>query len=521
MDIIGCEHAGLQADLALKNQQIALLEETLKARDLQILKLQHQLAVMKRSRYGASSESAAQLELMLEEMKRESAQLKESLNQTQTSPSQKTAHKKQPKRDTLPLHLERRQQHIPLCSPDCGECGNRLHVLEHKVTEELDYIPGRFVVNQIIRPRAVCRHCETMTEPPLPSRPIERGRPTAGLLSYVILSKYADHVPLYRLSTMLAREAITLERSTMAGWLKQVAPLLEPLSDALRDHVLAGDALFADDTVVKYQAPGKGKTATGRIWSYSRDERNWNEQAQPAVWYQFSSDRKGEHPTSHLHGFTGWIHADGYAGFNALYQQGKVTEVACLAHMRRKFTDILTSHPTSAIAKEAVNRMAALYAIEAEIRGMPPDERRRIRQEQAKPRLQQLKHYLAQQYTTLSCKTPLAQAIRYCLNRMDALAQYLEHGILEIDNNAAERSMRPIAVGRKNWLFAGSVAGGERAAIFYSLLETAKLNGINPQVWLTDILTRLPDHNSKRIHELLPWNWAAQQHPTSVNAHCA
>jgi len=517
MENIQGEQAELQAVLALKNQQIALLESTLKERDLHIANLKHELATLKRSRYGATSENAAQLELMLEAMQQQSDTLRATLRQTKdthTPPSSTSPNapaKKKPKRNTLPEHLERRQQHIPLCSPDCESCGTALHILEQKVTEELDYIPGRFVVNQIIRPRAVCRHCETMTEPPLPSRVIERGRPTAGLLSHVILSKYMDHLPLYRLSGKLAREGITLERSTMAGWLKSVAELLLPLTESIRSHVLAGQALFADDTVVKYQAPGKGKTATGRIWSYSRDERNWNEEAHPAVWYQFSQDRKGEHPTSHLEGFEGWMHADGYAGFNPLYRNKKVGEVACLAHMRRKFTDILISQPTSTVAKQVIADMAELYQIEAEIRGMPPDERKRIRQEQAKPRLKALKTYLTEQYALLSVKTPLARAIHYCLARMDALAQYLEHGILEIDNNAAERSMRPIAVGRKNWLFAGSVAGGERAAIFYSLIETAKLNQVNPHLWLTNVLTRLPDHNSKRVHELLPWNWKMAQ----------
>lgn len=382
-----------------------------------------------------------------------------------------------------------------------------MKLLGDDVTEELKYIPGRFMVNRIVRPRMACSCCEAIHQAALPSRPIERGRPGSGLLAHVLVSKYGNHSPLYRKSQIFGREGIELDRSTLADWVGKSTALLEPLADAIARHVMAGQALFADDTPVKLLAPGFGKTRTVRLWAYVRDERPWAGEAHPAAWYRFSPDRKGARPREHLANYTGFMHADGYAGFNELYRTGKVTEVACMAHIRRKFVDVHKSQG-SAIAEEAIKRIAELYGIEKESRGRPPDERARIRQRRSKPVFDDLETWLHAQLTRISAKSPLGGAIRYALTRMKKLRPWLDHGVLELDNHTAERSMRPIALGRKNYLFMGSEGGGKAAAIAYTLVETAKLNGVNPQAWLTDVLGRIADHKINRIDELLPWRYA-------------
>jgi len=303
------------------------------------------------------------------------------------------------------------------------------------------------------------------------------------------------------------REGIGLDRSTLADWVGKSTALLEPLADAVARHVLKGQAIFADDTPVKLLAPGLGKTKTARLWAYVRDERPWAGEAHPAAWYQFSPDRKGARPREHLANYAGFMHADGYAGFNDLYRTGKVTEVACMAHIRRKFVDIHKSQG-SAIAEETIKRIAKLYGVEKEVRGQPPDERVKIRQRKSKPIFNDLETWLNAQLIRISGKSPLAGAIRYALTRMKKLRPWLDHGFLELDNNTAERSMRPIALGRKNYLFMGSEGGGKSAAIAYTLIETAKLNGVDPQAWLTDVLGRIADHKITRIDELLPWRYA-------------
>ena len=260
--------------------------------------------------------------------------------------------------------------------------------------------------------------------------------------------------------------------------------------------------------------PGRGRRRQGRAWAYVRDERPWKGEAPPAAWHRFSADRKAEHPKAHLTGFGGWMHSDGYAGFGKLARAGPVREVACLAHVRRKFFDVHAAQG-SAIAAEALKRIAALYAVEKEARGQPPDRRVAIRGAKAGPRLDDLERWLQTQLPRVSAKTPLAAAIRYALTRLKRLRPYLEHGFLEIDNNPAERAMRPIALGRKNYLFMGSAAGGKAAAIAYTLIETAKLNDIDPQAWLADILDRIPDHKINRVDELLPWNCPATAQPTA------
>ena len=488
---------------ALKGLVSSLASEV-KSQALLIEKLKHQLAGMRQHRFGSRSEALDQLALTLED--EEIAASAQEPAPDDTNADQPAAPKDKPKRKPLPGHLPRNETTL---SPGdaCAECGGDLKTLGDDVTEELEYVPGRFVVNRIVRPRMACTCCEMFHQAALPSRPIERGRPGPGLLAHVLVNKYADHSPLYRQSQIFQREGIDLDRSTLADWVGKSATLLEPLADAIQRHVLSGQAVFADDTPVKLLSPGAGKTKTARLWAYVRDERPWASEAPPAAFYRFSRDRKGEQPTEHLKDYTGWMHADGYAGFNELYRSGRVREVACMAHIRRKLVDVFKSQG-SVTAEEAIKRIAALYGIEKEVRGLLPEYRAAIRQEKAKPLLDDLEHWLSDQLPKISGKSDLAKAIRYALTRIKKLRPYIDQGILEIDNNSAERSMRCVALGRKNYLFMGSEGGGKSAAIAYTLIETAKLNGIDPQAWLTDTLARIADHKITKLDELLPWRYA-------------
>ena len=482
----------LQAIVVSKDAEIHV-------RDLMIEKLKHQLAGHQRHRFGATSETLDQLALDIEDREIGEAT-------TPARADKATAGtKRKPKREPLPPELPRETQTLS-AGEACSDCGGRLKHLGDDVTEELEYIPGRFKVRRIVRPRCACADCETMHQAPMPSRPIERGRPGPGLLAHVLVGKYADHLPLYRQSQIYARDGVALPRSTLTGWVGQCCALLEPLATAIGAYVRDGAALFADDTPVKLQTKGKGKTATARMWVYARDERSWSGDAAPTAWYRFTPDRKGEHPVEHLKGYKGHVHADGYAGFNGLFGPDKATEVACLAHVRRKFVDVHQS-TGAAIAEEAIRRIAELYAIENEGRAQPPDVRATLRRERARPALDQLELWLATQLRAISGKTPLAAAIRYALSRIPKLRPYLDDGRLEPDNNTAERAMRPIALGRKNYLFMGSLAGGKAAAIAYTLIETAKMNDVDPQTWLTNVIDTIADHPASQIDDLMPWNF--------------
>jgi len=478
-------------------------------------KLKAELHGHRKARFGSKSENLDQLALDLAEDV-EIAVAAEAQNSEPTEADSKPP-KRQHSRKPLPDHLER-QDEVLSVGEECGECGGYLRQIGSDVTEELEYIPGRFVVHRIIRPRMACTRCEAFAQAPLPSRPIERGRPGPGLLAHVLVGKYCDHLPLDRQSKIFAREKVDLHRSTLTDWVGRSTALLEPLADHIGKLVRAGPALFADDTPVKLQSKLKPrKTQTARLWSYVRDERPWNGTAPPCAWYQFSMDRKGEHPANHLSGYKGTVHADGFAGFNGLFgedkgERSKVTgsretanEQACMVHVRRKFVDEF-ERTGADIAKGSIKRIAELYAVEKEARGKSPEERATLRQEKAKPIFDELKVWLQAQLPKISGKTKLAEAIRYALNRMPKARAYLSDGRLELDNNICERSIRPIALGRKNYLFMGSFGGGKAAAIAYTLIETAKMNGVDPEAWLTWVLERLPDHKINRIDELMPWN---------------
>ena len=497
--------AHLPTDTATLQALVLSLASEVKAKGLKIAQLEVRIAELKRLQFGQSSEKLAheieQLELELDELHEDEAA------QAAERPAAVQALIGKPARRPLPPHLPREDEvHEPSCT--CPNCGGQMRKLGEDVTEVLEYVPASFKVIRHVRPKLSCRVCETIVQAPMPSLPIERGRPGPGLLAHVLVAKYADHLPLYRQSGIYAREGVDLERSTLADWVGRSAALLDPLVAALRKDILASDLLHGDDTPVPVLAPGRGSTKTGRLWAYVRDERPHGGQRPAAAVYFYSPDRKGEHPQAHLKSFKGVLHADGYAGFNAIFEKANVIEAACWAHVRRKFFDVHAANG-SPIAAEALDRIGAFYGIEANIRGKPPDERQRCREQQSLPLLAGLKAWLEAALPKLSGKSDLAAAMRYALNRWDALTRYAHDGRIEIDNNAAERSIRGIALGRKNYLFAGSDKGGERAAAIYSLIETAKLNGLDPEAYLRDVLARIADHKINRIAELLPWNWSA------------
>jgi transposase len=509
--------AALRAFAATLQTALAARDAELYSKTLHIEKLKMQLALLRRARFGRSSEKLErdieQLELLIGEL--EEGQAESSERTEAAKPAVSSAAKKErshPVRLPLPEHLPReRVEHEPNCvCPACG--GTNLTLIGTDEREVLEYVPSHFKVIVHARPKISCRNCQTIVEPPMPSLPIERGRPGPALLAHVLVSKYCDHLPLHRQSEIYARAGLELDRSTLASWVGRMAFHLSPIADAIARHVREGPSLHADDTPVPVLDPGRGKTKTGRLWVAVRDERPWGSGVPPAVFYRYSPDRKSEQAEALLASCRGFLHADAYAGFQNLYRadpltgKARLVEVACWAHARRKLYDV--HHATqSPAAKELLERIGELFAIEEEIRGQSSQNRQAARAERAVPLLTKMKGRFEEVLNTVSRKSSLADALRYSLTRWDALTRYTADGRLDICNNAAERAIRPLALGRKNWMFAGADTGGERAAVMYTIIETAKLNGLDPEAYLRALIARIADHPAKRIAELLPWNF--------------
>ena len=499
---------------------ILALEAEAKARLLEIEKMKFTIAKLRHEQYGRSSERSA---AFLEQFEMKLADLEENASEAEAAAqlagaaaaaakiAVKPFERKKPARRPLPTHLPRERVIEPAPSA-CSCCGGtQLRKIGEDITETLEVVPRQWKVISHVREKFSCRACETISQPPAPSHPISRGRAGSQLLAQVLYGKYGLHLPLNRQSAAFSREGVELDVSTLADWVGACAAGLMPLVDAIRDHVFAAERIHADDTPVPVLA--KGKTRTARFWTYVRDDAPFGGPDPPAALFFYSPDRSGIHPEQHLAGFAGLMQADAYAGFNALYERtrkpGPITEAACWAHARRKFVD-LARISKAPIAAEAVVRIDALFAIERAINGLSPGERVAVRQHQSTPLLVQLESWLREQRAKLSPNSNTAKAIHYILSRWAAFTRFLDDGRLCISNNAAERALRGIAVGRHNWTFAGSDQGGRRAAAIYTLIETAKLNQIDAQAWLAVVLARLPDHPAKRIAELLPWNWQPQ-----------
>jgi len=510
-DLDTLNHEALKALIVAQHAQILSKDEQLASRDEEIERLKMLIAKLRRMQFGRKSEKLdrqiEQLELRLDELEAIRAEKMASTFATPTAaPVNQTAKRA---RQPLPAHLPRETRKVLPKQEACPDCGGKLKQLGEDVSETLEYVPEHFKVIRQVRPKLACACCDKIVQAEAASRPIARGMAGPGLLAHVLVSKYCDHLPLYRQSEIYAREGVELDRSTMAEWVGGCSRLLEPLVEALRRHVMNAEKLHTDDTPVPVLAPGNGKTKTGRLWTYVRDDRPWGDQTPPAVWFAYTPDRKGEHSIAHLREFTGTLQADGYAGYEALYKGGRVKEAACMAHVRRPFYELYEAHK-SAVAKETLERIAALYAIEEEIRGRSAEERREVRNARSRPLLESLKQWFDETLAKLSTKSDTTKAIRYAQGCWGALMRFCDDGHLEIDNNAAERSLRTVVLGRKNYLFCGSDTGGERAAAIYGLIGTAKLNGLNPEAYLREVLSRIADHPINRIEELLPWNLAAE-----------
>jgi transposase len=474
----------------------------LTAHSIEIEQLKLLIAKLRRLQFGRSSEKISreieQLELRLEELQTTRAQVTPAI---EPAPQPRET----PTRRPLPEHLPRESVvHPPDCCA-CPDCGGELRRLGEDVAEMLEYVPEHFKVVRHVRPKLSCTRCQRIVQADAPSRPIARGLAGPGLLAHVVVAKYADHLPLYRQTQIYARQGVELDRSTLADWVGDCSRLLAPLVKELGRYVLAADKVHADDTPVPVLEPGRGKTRTGRLWTYVRDDRPAGSTDPPAVWFGYSPDRKGERARAHLKDFAGVLQADAYAGYDELYVDGRILEAGCWAHVRRKFYDI-DVHQPAPLAAEALRRIGELYAIEDPIRGRTPEERAQVRSSRAGPLLHALKEWLEQQLARVSKKSELAVAIRYALTHWVALTRYRDDGRIEIDNNAAERALRAVALGRKNYLFAGSDAGGEHAAALYSLIGTAKLNGLDPEAYLRQVLGCIADHPINRVAELLPWS---------------
>lgn len=468
---------------------------------------------LQRHRFGRRAESLPEDQLLLGLEEAEQVEAESFAGEEAAVPAKRDARarKRRANRGSLPTHLPRVEQVIDIADKICPCCRGQLHVMGEDVCERLDMIPAQFRVIVTRRPKYACRACEeVVVQAPAPARLVEGGIPTEATVAHVLVSKYADHLPLYRQAQIYARQGVNLDRSTLADWVGKAAFLLRPVHERLFERLKASDKLFADETTAPVLDPGRGRTKTGQLFAYARDGRPWGGIDPPGVVYLYAPDRKAEQPIRHLQGFVGTLQVDGYAGYKVLAERNAVSLAFCWSHVRRRFYELAQSGPAP-IATEALARIAQLYHVESEIRGRAADERRAIRQERGRPVIQALEPWLRQQLTLISQKTKLAEAIRYALSRWTGLTRFLDDGSIEIDSNVVERAIRPIALNRKNALFAGSDGGAEHWATIASLIETCKLNGVEPHAYLADVITRIvAGHPQSRIDELLPWAYIHQ-----------
>jgi len=479
------------------------------AAEARIAQLDAHIAALNRNRFGPRSEQLDpdQLQLAIEALEQARAEAQAPLDAG--APATERAVRKR-NRGHLPAHLPRIERMVDVAEKICPCCRGALHRIGEDVAERLDVVPAQFRVIVTRRPRYACRACEgTVLQAPAPGHVVEGGLPTEALVAQVVVSKYADHCPLYRQAGIYTRQGVDLDRATLADWVGRAAWYLAPVHAALRAELMASEKLYADETTLPVLDPSRGRTRTGQLWTYARDDRPWGGPSPPAVAYVYAPDRRAERPRAHLAGFRGVLQVDGYAAYAALAEAGEVTLALCWAHARRKFFEVAEAGPAP-IAEEALRRIAALYAIEASIRGLSPEARREARQRRSKPILDAFAPWLRVRLDSLSGKTPTAAAIRYALKHWAGLVRFLDDGRVELDTNAVERAIRPQALTRKNALFAGSDGGARHWAVLASLIETAKLNGVEPLAYLTGVLEALAaGHAIARVGELLPWRWAS------------
>ena len=509
-DILPDDIDTLRAALAAERAARLSAEARATGAEAMIAHLKLLIAKLQRDRFGPTSERSRrlldQLELQLEELEANAAEA--DVEPAAAGDPRPGSSRAKPVRGPLPAHLPRERVVVP--GPTvCPCCNGRLVKLGETITETLEVIPRQWKVIQTVREKFSCRACESIIQPPAPFHPIARGRAGPELLAMILEAKFGQHLPLNRQSETYALEGIHLDVSTLGGWVGACTAALAPLLALIHQHVLAADRLHGDDTTVPVLA--KSKTSTGRLWTYVRDDRPFGGPEPPAAMFFYSPDRGGEHPRRHLAHYAGILQADAYAGFNELYLPGRrpgaLSEAACWAHGRRKFF-VLADVTKAPIAVEAVRRIDLIFDVERTINGLMPEQRRAARQEQVVPLVTALEAWMRTERTRLSRHNEVSRAMDYMLKRWPAFIRFLDDGRICLTNNAAERALRGIALGRKSWMFAGSDRGGERAADVYTLIITAKLNGVDPRAWLADVLRRIADQPNHKLSELLPWNWS-------------